>query len=93
MRHEFVDRGGFAPPLHSHERRRQRTALSLIASITLAVSVIVAITAVSVGIAQAEILIAAHSGDGALAVAYLVCSLIVGGIVGVIYRRRHQRPY
>jgi hypothetical protein len=92
MRHDVIDRGGFDPPLPSYERRRQRTALSLIASIALAVSIVVAVTAVSMGIAQAEILVAKQRGDGNLAVAYLFCSIIVGGSVGLIYHGRQQRP-
>jgi hypothetical protein len=67
--------------------------MSLIASIALAVSIMVAVTAVSVGIAQAEILVATQRGDGNLAVAYLFCSIIVGGVIGLIYRRRQERPY
>jgi hypothetical protein len=92
MRHDPIDRGGFEPPLPSHARRRQRTALSLIAGIALSLSIVVAVGAVSIGIAQAEILVAGRSGDGTLAVVYLMGSIIVGGIVGMIYQRRHRRP-
>jgi hypothetical protein len=91
MRQDLIDRGGFDPPLPRCERSRQRTALSLLASIALAVSIVIAVTAVSMGIAQAEILGAGQVGDGSLAVAYLVVSIIVGGVIGVIYRRRQQR--
>jgi hypothetical protein len=90
MRRDLIE-GGFDPPLPPSERSRQRTALSLIASIALAICIMVAATAVSIGIAQAELLGAAQTGDGSLAVAYVVCSIIVGGIIGVIYRRRQQR--
>ncbi len=91
MRH-LIDRGGFDSPLPRRERRRQHTALSLIASITLAVSTVIAVTVVSIGFAQAEILVATQRGDGSLAVAFLVGCIVIGGIVGEIYRRRHQRP-
>jgi hypothetical protein len=91
MRKDLIGRGGFDPPLPSSERSRQRTALALLAGLALAVSIVVAMTAVSMGIAQAEILVAGQIGDGSLAVAYLVCSLIVGAVIGMVYRRR-QRP-
>lgn len=91
MRRSLIDRGGFDPPLPSHERRRQRRVLSLLAGLALAVSILIAVTAVSLGVAQAEILVAGQIGDGSLAVAYLFCSVIIGGIVGVIYRRRRRR--
>ena len=91
MRQDLFDRGGFDPPLPSSERRRQRNALSLIASIALAVSVVIAVTAVSIGIAQAEILVAMQKGDGSLAVVSLIGCLVVGTIVGEVYRRRQQR--
>ena len=87
MRQDLIDRGGFAPPLPYRQRKRQRTTLSLIASIALAVCTVVAVTVVSIGIAQAEILVATQSGDGNLAVAFLVAGIVVGGIVGAIYRR------
>ena len=92
MRHDLADQGGFQPPLPQSERSCQRTALSLLASIALAASIMVAITAVSIGIAQAEILVAGQAGDGSLAVASLVCCIILGAVVGVLYRRRQQRP-
>jgi hypothetical protein len=92
MRYDLIDRGGFGP-LPFEERTRQRTALSLIASLSLALSVIVAVTAVSVGIAQANILVATQSGDGSIAVYFLIACIIVGAIVGHLYRRRQQRPH
>ena len=92
MRRDLIDKGGFDTPLPSRERRRQRTTLSLLAGLALAVSIIVAVTAVTMGIAQAEILVAGHIGDGSLAVAYVACSLIVGALIGVFYRRRQQGP-
>jgi hypothetical protein len=58
MRQDLIDRAGFNSPLPHCERRRQRTALSLIASIALVVSTMVAVTIVSLGIAQAEVLAA-----------------------------------
>lgn len=91
MRRKLISRGGFGPSLPCHESKRQRRALSLIAGLALAASTVVAVTIVSIGIAQAEILVAAQSGDGNLAVAFLVCSIIIGGIVGAIYRWRQQR--
>ncbi|HET7681995.1 MAG TPA: hypothetical protein VFK79_17890 [Xanthobacteraceae bacterium] len=90
MRQDF--RGGFDPPLRYHERRRQRTALSLFAGLALAISTMIAATIVSIGIAQADILVATRSGDGTLAVAFLICSIIIGAIVGAIYRKRQERP-
>lgn len=92
MRQTFIDSGGFDPPRPHRRRKRQRRTLSLIATIALMVSTAIAVTVVSIGIAQADILVAAHSGDGSLAIAFLVCSIIVGAIVGTIYRRRQQRP-
>jgi hypothetical protein len=92
MRHNFIDSGGFDPPL-PHRRRRQRKTLSLIATLLLAVSTVIAVTVVSIGIAQAEILVATQSGDGSLAIAFLVCSIIIGAIVGMLYRNRQQRPH
>lgn len=93
MRQDRIDRGGFSAPLRYRERSRQRSALTLIASLALAFCTLVAVTIVSIGIAHAQILVAAHSGDGNLAIAYLVCSLIVGTIVGAIYRHRQQRRH
>jgi hypothetical protein len=84
-------RSGFVPPLGYQERRRQRTALSLVAGLALAISTMIAATIVSIGLAQAEVLAATQSGDGNLAVAFLVCSIIIGGIVGAIYRKRQQQ--
>jgi hypothetical protein len=46
-------RGGFVPPLGYQERRRQRTALSLVAGLALAISTVIAVTIVSIGLAQA----------------------------------------
>ena len=92
MRHDLIDGGGFGPPLPYRRRKRQRITLSLVASIALAICTVVAVTVVSIGIAQAEILVATQSGDGNLAVAFLVASIIVGGIVGAIYRKRQQGP-
>ena len=92
MRYAF-DQGGFAPPLPYRKRNRQRRALSLVAILALAFCTVVAATAVSIGIAQAEILVAGQSGDGSLAVAFLVCSIVIGGIVGAIYRHRQQNPH
>ena len=65
--HQDLRRGGFGPPLGYYERKRQRTALSLVAGLTLAISTMIAVTIVSIGIAQAEILVATQSGDGSLA--------------------------
>jgi hypothetical protein len=90
MRQDF--RGGFDPPLRYHERRRQRTVLSLFAGLALAISTMIAATIVSIGIAQAGILVATPSGDGTLAVAFLTCSIIIGAIVGSIYRKQQERP-
>ncbi len=87
MRQDLIDRGGFGPPLPYHRRKRQRTTLSLVASIALAICTVVALTVVSIGIAQAELLVATQSGDGGLAMAFLVASIIGGGIIGAIYRR------
>lgn len=92
MRHAF-HQGGFDPPLPYRQRKRRRKALSLVAILALAFCTVVAATAVSIGIAQAEILVAGQSGDGSLAIAFLVASIIVGGIVGEIYRRRQQNPH
>jgi hypothetical protein len=92
MRRNLIERGGFGPPLPYRKRRRQRTALSLIAGLALAAGTVIAMTTVSIGLAQAEILVAAHKGDGSLAVAFLVLSIVVGGIVGAIHRWRQQRP-
>jgi hypothetical protein len=75
-----------------HERRRQRTALSLVAGLTLAISTLIVVTIVSIGIAQAEILVATQSGDNSPAVAFLVCSIIIGAIGGTVYGQRQQRP-
>ena len=91
MRHHLVDRGGFDPPLPRRKRKRQHKKLSLIATLALAVGTAIAVTIVSIGIAQAEILVAMQTGDGSLAVAFLVCSIIVGGIIGAIYRHKQQR--
>ena len=46
-------RGGFVPHLGYQERRRQRTALSLVAGLALAISTVIAVTIVSIGLAQA----------------------------------------
>lgn len=89
---DVIDRGGFAPALPYRKRKRQRTALTLFASLSLALCTVVAVTIVSIGIAQAQMLVAAKAGDGNLAIAFLVCSIIVGAIVGAIYRHRQQRP-
>jgi hypothetical protein len=91
MRHDLI-RGGFDPPLRYHERKRERVALSLLAGLALAISTMIAVTIVSIGMAQAEILVASQSGDGNLAVAFLVCSIIIGAIAGTIYRKRQERP-
>jgi hypothetical protein len=88
-----IDRGGFGPSFPSCERRHQRTALSLFAGLALAICTVVAVTVVSIGIAQAEILVATQSGGGSLAVAFVAGSIVGGGIVGAIYRRRQQLPY
>ena len=88
---QVLTRGGFDPPLRYHEGKRQRVALSLIAALALAITTMVAVTIVSIGIAQAEILVASQSGDGSLAVAFLVCSIVIGAIVGTIYRQRQER--
>lgn len=93
MRHNFIDSGGFDPPPPHRRRKRQRRTLSLIATIALMVSTAIAVTVVSIGIAQAEMLVATQSGDGSLAIAFLVCSIIIGGIVGTLYRNRKQRPH
>jgi hypothetical protein len=92
MRHDLIDRGGFGPSLPYRQRKHQRTTLSIVAGLALAICTVVAVTVVSIGFAQAEILVATQRGDGSLAVAFLVVSIIVGGIVGAIYRRREQRP-
>ena len=92
MRHDLIDKGGFCAPLPYRQRNRQRTALSLFATLALACGIAVAATVVSIGIAQAEILVATHAGDGSLAVAFLAGCIIVGGIVGTVHRHRHQRP-
>ena len=92
-RSDSSDRGGFDAPLRSHERRRQRTALSLIASLALVLSIVVTVTAVSMGMAHAELLVAMRKGDGSLAVAFLVICLVAGTVVGTIYRKRHQHPH
>lgn len=91
MRQNLIDSGGFDPPRPHRRRKRQRRTLSLIATIALMVSTAIAVTVVSIGIAQADILVATQRGDGSLAVAFLVCSIIVGAIVGTIYRNRQQR--
>ena len=88
MRHDLIDKGGFGAPLPY----RQRKALSLCATLALAFGIAVAATVVSIGIAQAEILVAMQTGDGSLAVAFLAGCIIVGGIVGAVYRHRHQHP-
>jgi hypothetical protein len=93
MRHDFIDGGGFDPPRPHRRRKRQRRTLSLIATLALVFSTVLAVTIVSIGIAQAEILVAMQTGDGSLAIAFLVCSIVVGGIVGAIYRYRQQRPH
>jgi hypothetical protein len=92
MRDDPIDRGGFEPPPPHRRRKHQRTTLSLIATIALAISTMVAVTVVSIGIAQAKILVAAQSGDGTLAVAFLVCSILIAGIVTGLYRNRQERP-
>jgi hypothetical protein len=92
MRQDLIDRGGFDPPLPSAQRSRQRKALALLASLALAVSIVVAVIAVSMGIAQAEIFVGGRIGDGSLGAAYLVGSLIVGAVIGMVYRRGQQRP-
>jgi hypothetical protein len=93
MRYDLIDRGGFGPSLPPEERRLQRTTLSLIASLALVLSIVVAATVVSVGVAQADILVAMRSGDGSLAVFFLIACIIIGAIVAEIYRRRQQRPH
>ena len=85
-------RGGFDPPLGCQERRRQRTALSLVAGLALAISTMIAVTIVSIGIAQAEIVVATQSGNGSLAAALLVCSIIIGANGGAVYRQLQERP-
>jgi hypothetical protein len=92
MRRQLLSKGGFGPPLPASRRRRQRSALTLIATLALALSTLIAVTAVSIGIAKANILVATQSGDGSLAVAFLLGCIIIGGIVGAVYRRRRQRP-
>lgn len=92
MRHDLIDRGGFDPLPPYWRRKRQRRTLSLIASLALAVCTVVAITVVSIGIAQAGMLVAAKSGDGSLAVAFLICSILIGGIINGLFRKRQQRP-
>jgi uncharacterized membrane protein (DUF485 family) len=89
---DVIDKGGFTPALPYRERKRQRTTLTLFASLALAFCTVVAVTVVSIGIAQAQMLVATKAGDGNLAIAFLVCSIVVGTIVGAIYRRRQQRP-
>ena len=91
MRHHLVDRGGFDPPLPHRKRKRQHKKLSLIATLALAVGTAIAVTIVSIGIAQAEILVAMQTGDGSLAIVFLVCSIIIGGIIGAIYRHKQER--
>jgi hypothetical protein len=92
MRRDFINAGGFAPLLPSRKRRRQRTALTLVTTIVLAVSTTVVATIFSIGRAQAEILVAAKRGDGSLAVAVVIASIIIGGIVAAVYNRHQQRP-
>jgi hypothetical protein len=91
MRKDVIDRGGFDPPPYDL-RRYQRTRMSLVAGLALAVGTVVAVTIVSIGIAQAGFLVAAGSGDGSLAVAFLAGCVIVGGIAGVVSRKRQQHP-
>lgn len=91
-RDDSLDKGGFAAPLRSYERRRQRTVLSLIASLALALSIVVTVTAVSMGMAHAGILATPPSGDGSLAIVVLAICLVAGTVVGTVYRRR-QQPY
>lgn len=86
------DTGGFDAPLRTHERRCQRTALSLIASVALALSIMVTVTVMSMGMAHAGLLVAMQKGDGSLAIGSLIISLVAGLVVGAIYRRR-QQPY
>jgi hypothetical protein len=92
MQRDAFDNGGFDPPLPFDRRRRQRTVLSLLASIALALSIVVTVTVVSIGIAQADLLVSLRSGEGGLAVILVIGCLVVGTIVGEIYRRRQQRP-
>jgi len=91
MRRNFISAGGFAPPLPSRKRRRQRTALTLVTTTALAASTTVVATIVSIGRAHAEILVAAKRGDGSLAVAVIIASIVIGGIVAAIYNRHQQR--
>ena len=93
MRRDLINAGGFAPVLPSQKRRCQRTALTLLTTFALAVSTTVVATILSVGRAQAEILVATQRGDGSLAVAVVIASIIIGGIVAAVYNKHQQRPH
>jgi hypothetical protein len=85
-------RGGFVPPLGYQERRRQRTALSLVAGLALAISTMIAVTIVSIGLAQAGVLAATQNGDGSLAVAFVVGGILIRVIAGTFYAKRQESP-
>jgi hypothetical protein len=70
MKRNLIDKGGFGPSLPYYERRRQRTALSLVAGLALAICTVVAVTVVSIGIAQAETIAAPTTG---MAILHLYC--------------------
>ena len=91
MRRDLINAGGFATRLPSRRRRRQRTALTLLTTTALAVSTMVVATIISIGRAQAGILVAAQRGDGSLAIAVVIASIIIGGIVTAVYNKHQQR--